>query len=470
MLYILYILFIIKLFFLCVRKNVNFFNKLIIIFILSYYPNSYFILANNFNIFTIIIFLLSSYLWLKIIWNINRYLRVDNIKNKSLNILISGRNLMIYHLLSILLQFFYIFLLAIYVVFFKKINAYLIITFTINLILYLIITYAVFLSAALRMLFNAKNLERKYFVFCILFIFIPIINIFPSILLIKYATDTYEYEMNIRSDQVKVESDNCKTKYPILLLHGLCWRDRKKSNYWGRIPNILIQNGATIFYGEHDATNTIENSAYEIRRKINNILKNKKYKKINIIAHSKGGLDARYLITKLHMENKVASLTTISTPHRGSEFSDFICNLPKILFDIFCFIVNFYSKLIGSKLPDIKSSIYQTTTNYLKKFNKEVLNSKKVYYQSYYSAMNNPFSDIILTIPYFIMRLKTKEKIDGLSTISSAKWGTFHQIKKEGFRGLSHADIIDLRRAKIRTFDITDNYIQIVSDLKKKGY
>ena len=43
---------------------------------------------------------------------------------------------------------------------------------------------------------------------------------------------------------------------------------------------------------------------------------------VNLIAHSMGGLDARYLISRLGMADQVRSLTTISTPHRGSFMAD----------------------------------------------------------------------------------------------------------------------------------------------------
>ena len=45
-------------------------------------------------------------------------------------------------------------------------------------------------------------------------------------------------------------------------------------------------------------------------------------KKIHIIAHSMGGLDSRYMISKLGMADRVLSLTTISTPHHGSPIAD----------------------------------------------------------------------------------------------------------------------------------------------------
>ena len=44
--------------------------------------------------------------------------------------------------------------------------------------------------------------------------------------------------------------------------------------------------------------------------------------KVHVIAHSMGGLDARYMISHLGMEDRVLSLTTVGTPHWGSTFAD----------------------------------------------------------------------------------------------------------------------------------------------------
>src|SRR6185295_19714138 len=45
-------------------------------------------------------------------------------------------------------------------------------------------------------------------------------------------------------------------------------------------------------------------------------------KKVNLIAHSMGGLDARYLTSCLGFSDRVASLTTIGTTHRGTRLAD----------------------------------------------------------------------------------------------------------------------------------------------------
>lgn len=470
---ILSIILILKLFFLCVRKNVTLLNKAMIILILAYFPLLFILLVYDFNFLNFLIFYLSAYLWVKIIIDINCYLRIDNILDKKLNMLINGRNLSIYASLAFVLQLFFLLIVGLCFFLLKKSNVKFWIILSIDLVGTMVIMYLIFLSAILRMLFMAKRLSKKKLIFCSLFAFIPVLNIGSAFVLIKYATDEYEYEMNIRSDLILVESDKCKTKYPILLLHGLCWRDRTKSNYWGRIPNRLIKNGAVVFYGQHDPTISIEHSSYQIKKKINSILNSGPYDKVNIIAHSKGGLDARYLISMLDMEDKVASLTTISAPHRGSEFSDFVCSLPKPLFDLFCFVVNSYSKVIGSKSPDIENCMYQTTSRYCEEFNEKVVDKKGVFYQSFFGPMHCFLSDFILTVPYLLMRLRTKEPIDGLTSLSSAKWGEFHLVKRNGIkgvRGLSHADMIDLRRSKIDDFDITDTYVKLVSDLKKKGF
>ena len=48
-------------------------------------------------------------------------------------------------------------------------------------------------------------------------------------------------------------------------------------------------------------------------------------REVNLIGHSMGGLDARYLVTHLQPEAfTVKTLTTIATPHRGSAFADYL--------------------------------------------------------------------------------------------------------------------------------------------------
>lgn len=126
----------------------------------------------------------------------------------------------------------------------------------------------------------------------------------------------------------------CASRYPIVMLHGIGFRDLQYFNYWGRIPKELVRNGAIVYYGHQEAWGTIENNAQIIKETIHKVLEENHCDKVNIIAHSKGGLDARYLISGLHMEDQVASLTTISTPHRGSELLNILNKLPDGIYRI----------------------------------------------------------------------------------------------------------------------------------------
>lgn len=47
--------------------------------------------------------------------------------------------------------------------------------------------------------------------------------------------------------------NKCETKFPILLVHGIGFRDNQLLNYWGRIPEALKKEGATIYYGGQDS-------------------------------------------------------------------------------------------------------------------------------------------------------------------------------------------------------------------------
>ena len=87
--------------------------------------------------------------------------------------------------------------------------------------------------------------------------------------------------------------ESCKTKYPLLLVHGAGFRDLKWPVYWGRIPAALEQRGARVYYGNQDCWASVETNAAAIAVRIGEILAETGAEKVNIVAHSKGGLDAR---------------------------------------------------------------------------------------------------------------------------------------------------------------------------------
>lgn len=274
--------------------------------------------------------------------------------------------------------------------------------------------------------------------------------------------------------------DVCKTKYPVLLVHGTGFRDRKIFNYWGEIPEILEEHGSAIFYSGHDAWANIEDAANQIVNSLNSVLAKTGSEKVNVIAHSKGGIDVRYAIAKLGVSDKIASLTMISSPNHGSKMVDSLCSIfgKKIL--KFCaFFINIWFRILGDKKPDFFKTTLQFRASFMEQFNKEIIDSPSIMFQSFAGKMKNPFSDIFMLLLNFVITFSDGEN-DGLVSVESARWGKFRgTIEGQGFFGISHPHEVDGYRTNPRIKEsenlpsgsttIRDFYIGLVRELKEIG-
>lgn len=346
--------------------------------------------------------------------------------------------------------------------------------FCINLAVCTIVFLGTYLyNGALRILCTCRRLGILKRILIIFNMWVPIVNLFLIHYLCKKAKEEYSLEC-CRFDLkcCRLGSNVCSLKYPLIMVHGIGFRDLRYFNYWGRIPKKLCENGATVYYGHQNAWGTIEENALALKQKIEQVCQETGAEKVNIIAHSKGGLDSRYLISEMDMAKRVASLTTINTPHYGSELINVLNRLPDRIYRLIASWFDRSFTRFGDQKPDCYHSSKQLSPGFCAEFNARYPDVPGVYYQSYASVMNHFFSDSLLSIPYLIMKLVTGEKNDGLVTERSARWtnfrGTFRN-QKHG-RGISHGDMIDLKREDYRGFDVIEEYITIVSELKRSGF
>ncbi len=274
-----------------------------------------------------------------------------------------------------------------------------------------------------------------------------------------------------------MENQDHGTKYPILMIHGVGFRDLKWPLYWGRIPTALAGTGAVLSYGQQDCWARIEDNAKSIKARIRQVLDETGSGKVNIIAHSKGGLEARMAASSLGMGGQIASITTIGTPHRGSKTIDKLLKAPDSLFNIASFAVDNWIGLLGDTKPNFYAVCKDFSTEYAAIFNKENPDVPGVYYQSFAGVMKNPLSDINLSTANAIVKLIEGEN-DGLVSVESAKWGaSFTLLTGRTNRGVSHYDEIDFRRSPLSSksggdgiADICDVYKAIVKDLAERGF
>ena len=274
-----------------------------------------------------------------------------------------------------------------------------------------------------------------------------------------------------------MENKDLRIKYPILMIHGVGFRDLKWPLYWGRIPAALSDAGAVLYYGQQDCWARIVDNAKTIRARIRQILDDTGAEKVNIIAHSKGGLEARMAASSLGMGGSIASITTIGTPHRGSKTIDKLLKAPDSLFNIASFAVDNWIGLIGDTKPNFYAVCRDFSTAYAEAFNRDNPDVPGVFYQSYAGVMKTPLSDIHLSTANAVVNMIEGEN-DGLVSVESAKWGSsFTLLTGRTNRGVSHYDEIDFRRAPLSAkrsgdgvADICDVYRAIVTDLAERGF
>lgn len=299
------------------------------------------------------------------------------------------------------------------------------------------------------------------------------LNIIALNVIIHTVREEVRFECKKEALNRSREADQiCKTRYPIMLVHGIFFRDSMYFNYWGRIPGELEKNGATIRYGNHHSAATIEHCGLELTRRIKAICEETGSEKVNIIAHSKGGLDCRYAISELGAAPYIASLTTINTPHRGCLFAE--CLLHKISPKIQQKVARTYNatlKKLGDTDPDFLTSVGQLTSSACYDLNKKLKQPPEdIYCQSYGSVLRRgKGGKFPLNISHRIVKYYDGEN-DGLVSETSFPWGSRYTcLRPTGRKGISHGDMVDINRRNIPEFDVREFYVQMVSELKQRG-
>ena len=302
---------------------------------------------------------------------------------------------------------------------------------------------------------------------------VPLANLTMLILILRITGKEAKTELTrCKLNRLRSSEQVCQTKYPLLLVHGVFFRDFKHFNYWGRIPEELMKNGATIYYGEHQSAASVDDSARELEQRILRIIRENGYEKLNVIAHSKGGLDMRTALAKTSVAPYIASLTTVNTPHRGCEFADYLLNkIPEAQQQAVANTYNSAAAKLGDPNPDFMAAVTDLTSSACSRRNETVRDVPGVYYQSIGSVLAKPSAGRFpLNMTYHLVNL-FDGKNDGLVGEKSFPWGSdFKMLASSGKRGISHGDVIDLNRENFDGFDVREYYVQLVSDLRQKGF
>ena len=239
--------------------------------------------------------------------------------------------------------------------------------------------------------------------------------------------------------------------FPIVLAHGIARFDfltEKAKNklglpetvlsdqleYFKGIKSHLEAHGFTVSHPNQSFSGSVDLRAQQLRDRVNTVISTTGSPKVHIIGHSMGGLDARHMIVDHGMAERVATLTTIGTPHHGSPVADHIKNKPggKLLLKVLSQVLN----LDIDGLDDL-------TTDVCEAFNRRAEDAEArnpVKYQTY-SAFENVTDIVAPLVPGWVKISSIDGANDGLVSVRSQQWakeliasdGTRNQIAQHQF-------------------------------------
>ncbi|GJJ77744.1 triacylglycerol lipase [Entomortierella parvispora] len=310
-------------------------------------------------------------------------------------------------------------------------------------------------------------------------------------------------------------------RHPIVLCHGLFGFDKMgpegiphlQIHYWSGIEKALTQLGAKVIVAGVPRTGAIKKRAEDLHRMLSASMEGVP---VNFLAHSMGGLDCRYLISHIKDKNyHVQSLTTLSTPHRGSPMMDWFRdnlgvglrdpteeeamrqlgeaarasraavqeasnvmqrlmeNATEAMAGTTQAVDPFASPigpLLSRLVPLLDTPAYRNlTTNYCQEvFNPNTPDDPSVKYYSYGASVKQMPIWAPLGFAWEIIKAKEGEN-DGLVSLSSARWGEYVETVE-----CDHWDLNNRKRIKLgagqKAFDAVELYMNVATRLYKEGY
>lgn len=260
----------------------------------------------------------------------------------------------------------------------------------------------------------------------------------------------------IFTNNCQLATDN-ELMIPIVLQHGLFGFGELqigsfRLGYFHGIDRAIAARGHPVIVSRVHPTGSIERRASQLKQNILRQLDGlgRAKQRVVILAHSMGGLDARFMISKLGMADQVEALVTISTPHRGSPYADWcLRHLGHRLRAI---------ELINLLGLDMRA-VSDLTTESCARLNEDVPDCPAVKYFSISAA--RPWN----RVPPFLLHShqivqQAEGDNDGLVSVRSASWGQHLETWPA-----DHLHVINKRlvpEIKEPTGDIVPYYLRVL--------
>lgn len=300
-------------------------------------------------------------------------------------------------------------------------------------------------------------------------------------------------------DGATAEAAKLGAPYPVVFMHGMAGFGQLGLGpigitYFDGVIEDLTKTGESVFVTVVPPFDTSAARAQALSKQIDDILKRTGKAKVNLVGHSQGGMDARVITSPqgLGYGDRVASVTTVATPHRGSKVADVVLGLLQYLpADVIDSVTGDFLKLVEKTAYELQSDAHlrQQVVELSEKYMTTVFNPKYkdasgVLYMSYGGRTNlrtgigvcddgkydNDPLDVdttqLMLAPLAIFLEEGKLKVnDGLVTVESSKWGVFQQCVPA-----DHLKEVGQLGPAAQSFDHLKLFRDIVARIRKAGY
>jgi len=246
-----------------------------------------------------------------------------------------------------------------------------------------------------------------------------------------------------------VDAKAAEVPYPIVLAHGLFgFHNLGPLDYFYGIAPVLEAQGRQVFAPRVDAVQSPAVRGAQLIAAIEDAKKQTGARKVIVIGHSQGGLDARWAAA--HDADSVAAVITVATPHRGSPVADVAFGiLPGDSTAALNVLADFFGVATDGSSTNFRAAMEALSTAGAAQFNLDTPDVPGMRYYSIAGRSNMAHADacppaaadFMSTWDGSVDPIKlelapvgailesaaspAKPVHDGLVTIDSAKWGTF---------------------------------------------
>jgi triacylglycerol lipase len=201
----------------------------------------------------------------------------------------------------------------------------------------------------------------------------------------------------------------------VVLAHGLLGFDEVevrgvRHDYFRGLPDLLRARGCEVHRPRVAPSGSIAARAEALAACVRALPRGK----VNVIAHSMGGLDARYAIARLGLADRVASLTTVGTPHLGTPLADFGTDVLGERLGL---------RALLERAGVAVEAFYDLRTGAMDGFNAAVPDAPGVAYASVVGRATARRRTHPLLLPAWLWLRAAAGENDGLVPVTSQPWG-----------------------------------------------